>query len=315
MTKNRFLLIVAIVVIACVSMSCEKEIDIELDNYTEKLVVEGTIDLGEVPVVFLTRNIGFFEDIDTAYVNATIIAGDEAVVTVSVDDLVDTLQPAEFSWFPYHGYKGSKFVGEIGKAYDLRIRYNDCDYHSTTHILDTVALDSVKFQLSGKPADSTGFLTLFWTDKPEKGNHYSIYTKMRGQDHFLRPFYGTHIIDDKLLNAPPVVYGPLTKGAERNEYYYNIFDVDSLSELAAKIMFKIGDTVALRLSTLDDDSFLFWDSWYRSTVTDGNPFTNPASVVSNIGGSPAFGCWIGNGAFAEYVYIKDSASVEILPYP
>ncbi|MBK6818391.1 MAG: DUF4249 family protein [Bacteroidetes bacterium] len=39
--------------------SCEKEVDIKLNDGEKKIVVEGVIEIDEVPYVTLTRSIGF----------------------------------------------------------------------------------------------------------------------------------------------------------------------------------------------------------------------------------------------------------------
>ena len=276
----------------------------------DKIVVEGMIELDEYPIVFITKNAAYFDIVDTAVVNNSIIYGNKARVIVSNGDLVDTLTPATFNRWPYYGYIGTKFKGSIHGQYDLQIIYNSLEYYATTTIPDTVAIDSVWADPIGN-IDSLCLLSAKWQDPDFLGNYYTLVTKVHvEQNWFYRPFFGFHIIDDKLDNNNPMTFTPLTKGYERNTYY-NDFDTTDI-EMVQKIAYAVGDTVSIKLQTIDDESYSFWNSWYRNLVTDGNPFTNPATVKTNIYGAPANGYWIGYGTSIITVYITDTTHLEII---
>jgi hypothetical protein len=277
---------------------------------SDKLVVEGTIEIDEYPVVFLTKNAAYFDIVDTIVVENSIIHDNQATVIVSNGYQIDTLKPSIFSRWPYKGYIGTKFKGTINGSYDLKILYNDNVYYSTTTIPDSVGIDSVRFD---KIADTEkkGFLYCRWLDPVETGNYYTLLTKVHGkQNWFYRPFFGFHHTDDKIGNNTEMEFNPISRGYERNTYFHDFKEADA--GMFSHVAFKIGDTVSLKLSTIDQNSYTFWNSWYRNSITDGNPFTNPATVVSNIQGAPVNGYWIGYGSYVTTVCIVDSTTVKII---
>ncbi len=303
-------IIVSLILISIIS--CVKDITVELPRATEKLTVEGTIELNEFPVVFLTKNSSYFDAVDTAYVNDLIIGSNQATVIVSLNGLHDTLSQKPVSRWPYYAFVGSKFKGELNTFYDLKVIYNGNEYTSTTEIRDTVAIDSIGFDKLGS-LDSLGFITIRWQDPATIGDYYTIYTKHVGkQDWFYRPFFSMHLIDDKFINDSPMEYYPITKGYERNEYYNDFEDPNDTTSFLEKVCYKIGDTVAVKLSKIDNNSYQFWSSWYRNMITDGNPFTNPASVKTNIQGKNVNGHWIGSASHISTFYIVDTATVEMI---
>lgn len=292
-------------------ISCTKDITVNIPKPGEKIVIEGTIETDDYPVVFLTKNSAYFDIVDTTVVAASIIKNSEATVIVSNGIITDTLNSVLLDRWPYFGYQGSKFKGEINGTYNLKVLYNDKEFTASTFIPDTVGIDSVWFDKIAS-SDSLGLLSFRWKDPMAIGNYYTVLTKIEGQQNwFYRPFFGMHLIDDKLDNNRKMTYTPLTRGYERNAYYSGPFEGENI-DFMKLICFQVGDTVSIKLSTIDAESYNFWNSVYRNVMTNGNPFTNPASVKSNIYGDPANGYWIGSGSFVRTVYITDSLNIEIV---
>jgi len=303
-------IIISLIFISIVS--CVKDITVDLPNPTQKLTIEGTIELNEFPVVFLSKNSAYFDAIDTAYVNDLIIGSNQATVIVSSNGLHDTLSEQVVSRWPYYAFVGTKFKGALNSSYDLKVIYNGNEYISTTQIRDTVAIDSVNFDILGN-LDSLGFVTVRWQDPTTTGDYYTIYTKHVGKQYwFYRPFFSMHLIDDKLSNGSAMEFYPITKGYERNEYYNDFKDPNDTTNFLDKVCYKIGDTVAVKLSKIDNNGYQFWSSWYRNMITDGNPFTNPASVKTNILGENVNGHWIGSASYVCTFYITDSVNIEMI---
>ncbi|PLX05975.1 MAG: hypothetical protein C0596_15885 [Marinilabiliales bacterium] len=312
--KKQYIISIAIISLILFSIiSCEKDITVELPRPDEKLTIEGTIELNEYPIVFLSKNQAYFDAVDTTYVNDLLINEDVATVIVSYNGTHDTLTQQYVPRWPYYAFVGSKFQGQLNSSYELKVIYNGKEYTSTTNILDTVAIDSVGFDVLGD-LDSIGFITVRWQDPASIGDYYSLYTKhVCVQEWFYRPFFSTHVSDDKLLNGDAFEFYPVTRGYERNDYYNDFDDPnDTTSSFLYQVAYKIGDTVTVKLAKIDENSYQFWNSWYRNMMTEGNPFTNPASVKTNIIGENVNGFWIGRASYNCTFYIVDSANVEIL---
>jgi hypothetical protein len=132
---------------------------------------------------------------------------------------------------------------------------------------------------------------------------------------YYRPYALNHIISDKMSDGQAMSFAMVVKGLERNAYYDNFFTKEERDSFVNKLgdifCFREGDSVSLKLSTIDNVSYNIWESWYRNYLTDGNPFTNPASVKTNIesaDGTKAYGFWVGYGCNYRslYLYSKDS---------
>lgn len=287
--------------------SCEKDIEIgDLPRPEKKITIEGFIDLDQYPIVFLTKNSAYFDIVDTTFVKDLIISDDMATVIVDNGIIFDTLRPDVFEKWPYKGYIGTKIKGQINGRYNLKVLYNGSEYTSSTTIKDTIAIDTVwysKFFMR----DTLGYLNMKWRNPVGYGDYFTITVKAGNEQKWFYRASTVHVIDDKLLENNRVITTPyVVKGYDKNDYF--IIDDKDLDWLDF-LFFKKGDTVSLKLSTIDETSYLFWNSWYRNQGTDGNPFTNPASVKSNIVGKNVNGYWIGYGAYIKTYYINDEYKV------
>lgn len=287
---------------------CEKEITVDLPRPEEKLNVEGSIDLDEYAIVFLTKNLPYFDDIDTTYVDNLIISGTAAIVTVSCGGIVDTLVPKNnFPIWPYRGYIGTKIKGEIGKSYRLDINWDNKNYFAVTTIKDTVSIDSVQANkvVYDELSKKSIYLNAYWKNSPQPA-YFMLLLKQPSQKWYFRPLMGGGLMDNKMVASNSPIVCPLTKSYERNSFFPSKPDDNDSIKFADKLLFEINDTISLKLSTIDDDAYLFWSSWNRNQMTDGNPFMNPASVKSNIKGDKANGSWIGYGVTKKsYVILKN----------
>ncbi len=310
MKKYKAYIILSSAIIFTLALSCVKDVSVDMPQPIDKLIVEGIIELNEYPIVFLTKNAAYFEAVDSNVVQNSIVFGAMAKVIVSNGIITDTLVPYTFTKWPYNGYYGTKIKGEINGTYSLKILYNDKEYTSTTFIPDTVGIDTVWFdKFQGR--DSIGFLNIKYKDPIENGNYFGLLTKVHQyQNWFYRPYFGTHVADDKLGNNSEFSFSPISKGYERNSFF-NDFSSGN-EDIFKTVGFSIGDTVSIKLFTIDQVSYNIWSSWYSHQATNGNPFTNPATVLTNIEGAPSNGYWMGYGSYIRTVYIADSVNIEIL---
>jgi hypothetical protein len=308
-----YLTLIVIVSFLILIWGCEKDISVDLPRADEKIVVEAFIEPDSFAVVFITKNASYFDPVDTIVVANSIIKGNQALVIVDDGNNIDTLIPAIFPRWPYHGYKGTKIKGQENGIYNLKVFWNNHEYFATTSIPKIIPIDSIKFDKFSFN-DSLGFFNIFWKDPIEIGNYYSVTVRNHKRHQwFYRPFFGIHILDDKIDNNSTMFYGPISQGYERNAYYNDFMDNLENIEFIDILAYRIGDTISIKLSTMDKMSFQFWSSWYRNLITAGNPFANPASVKSNIQGDPANGYWIGYGSYISKIHIVSKDSIEVLP--
>ncbi len=313
MRTNLYKFIILAVLVSLIAISsCIKDITVDIPQADSCLVVDGYVDFDDYPIVFLSKSMAFFQELDTNTVQETQITDADATVIVSDGVVNDTMQYLPVPHWPYKCFMGTKFKGLLNHRYDLKVLYEGKTYTSSTYIPDTVPIDTV---IATFVSDSFAVMRISWKDPGNRNDYYTIHVKNQHQPMYYRPYALNHITSDKLSDGQEMSFGMVVKGLERNAYYDNFFtkeDRDSFSyKLGDIFCFREGDSVSLKLSTIDNISYNIWESWYRNYLTDGNPFANPATVRTNIDaldGDVVHGFWIGYGCNfrSVYIYSKDS---------
>ena len=282
--------------IILVFLGCEKEITVDLPHHDPIPVIEGGIEQGGYPWVYISRTAGYFDKFDSlVFIN---MIDTSATVIVSNGIIADTLiMSLDFFQFPFFKYVGTKFTGVVGGNYNLTVITGGKTYTATTTIPQPVSLDSLSF----KPEigiDTLGFVWMYLVDPPGC-NYYRIFTKVIGKDSvWLHPFPST--TDDKYFNNQKAEYS-LYRG--RNPLEDNLYDDNDLSaDGVPRWYFRSSETVAVKFCSLDKEHYDFWYSVEQQYMTDGNPFASPVSVTTNIQGG-AVGVWGGYGVFIDTINI------------
>lgn len=333
---KKLIYISAIIISFLTILSCETDITIELPEPQNKLVVEGFIESNNNPYVFLTRNSGYFDPVDSTSLYKMLILdsttipmlqligfsdseiemfefAEELVITVTElqTNIIDTLKPTVIPYFPFFGYEGNLITGTNNYSYKLDILYNGKEYYSTTSIPEPVPIDSIWFNSDPLYADTLGTIGIRFIDPPQIGNFYAMHNMVEGEHFtFLKPYFGMDLLDDRYLNGDTINWSAITKAKANNDFFEGEFDPEA--DWWIEGLFSLNSIVKIRLSSIDSEHFRFWNSLSRHLSTDGNPFVNPASVVSNLHEENVLGIWGGYGTSIERVHITDSATIEIL---
>ena len=273
----RFLHFAIIVPLLC--MSCEKDIDIELKEEDPKLVVEATIENGQPPVVVLTSSLNYFSNITADILTGSFVHG--ADVFVSNGTLTHKLK--EYSIPLGGGYTlsyysidstnlATAFIGELNRAYSLRINTGGKEYTANTTIPNiTKRIDSIWYKAGPPQLDTNKVIVMVKaTDPPGYGDYIRYYTK-RNDELFFPGF--NSVFDDLFIDGTTYEL-QVQAGIDRNT---TISDDD--------FFFDKGDTVTFKLSNIDKATFDFWRTMEFSYQSVGNPFSTPIKVSSNISGN------------------------------
>ncbi len=291
-TTNIFLPVLLLMAMVMFSLqSCEEELDVDLPDDIDKIVVEGWIDQGNVPLVILTRNTPFFgtlsfEDIDDFFVH-------DAKVTIS--DGVNTNVLKEYSFAEldlignasFYSYDTLDFlngvlpiIGEAGTYYDLTIETEGKTLTSRTKIPNSLPIDSIWWEARTiGDNDSLARVLIEMQDPDTLGNFYRYFTQ-RNQEPVWPAF--NSVFDDKVINGlsfPTIV----DRGFHRADTTVN-FDNFGL--------FNLGDTVMVRLSNIDERVYDYWNT-LETNSSGGGAFTGITVVDSNIEGEGGAGVWAG----------------------
>jgi hemin uptake protein HemP len=319
--------IFAIILVSIFILSCETDITVDLPSPEEKLIVQGKIETGEKPFIFLSRNIGYFEPVNIpefdessditelikALENSMGLIYDSTVVMTVTDgnNHIDTLIPTiDIFQFPIFGYQAKNMIGQDGQSYRLDITYNGKDFWAETTIPQAVPIDSVWFEFL-EENDTIGTLGFHILDPKNTRNFYTIESLVvNEQMSYNPPYIGSFILDDEGFDGDTIKYSPLLKSYNGNDFFDSSVEVETQEEYELdfnrKAYFDFGSTVSLKLSSIDVASYVFWTSFYVHLGTAGNPFTNPASLKSNIVGDNCDGIWAGYGTDIKTVTIDNS---------
>jgi hypothetical protein len=280
------------------TISCEKNIHIQLPSPAEELVVEGVIESYRQPVVVLTRSFSYFSELDTHLLSSLFVHG--ARVWVADEQLHDSILLQETAhdttggilFYEYRPQDGSHFVGLPGHAYDLRIEVDGKQYIARTTIPSTgIELDSLYYLLV-KPTrehPDTNRVVLFgrFYDPPQLGNYARYFTRVNSE-----PFYPGYrsVADDEVVNGTVFDF-QLDRGVDKNQ------PIDP----STYGTFQLGDTITVKFCDIDKATYDFWRTWEYAFTTNGNPFSVPVQVLGNIPG--ALGYWGGYRVMYKSIYI------------
>lgn len=300
--------------------SCTKEVKIDIPGYEEKIVVDGSIEVGQPPIVLLsnTKDIYSPTDLDSylkGFISDATVTVNNGNTTVTLDKVcTDELIPgtesiaAELFGIPadklknYHLCAYTTFnismFGEVGKTYTLNIDYKGKSYTSTTAILEPKSLDSIYW----KPDYGLTDYGYSWAKISDDINTYGAYlwevkrinTQSNGKpkdEFFSKPF--TPVFDDEFINGKTFDFffeNPMTFRDESMDEKY-------------RGLFKKGDSLVIKFSRMEKPIYTFLEKKYVQLSTQGNPFATPVNIPSNITGG-ALGLWAGYSAVFDTLYCE-----------
>lgn len=268
--------------------SCQDPLEMDIRDYENKLVVDGWIEHNNYPVVVLTKSASYFSTIDSASLRGLVATKAKVTVSDGEREEVLTLKKNNLFYPPYI-YQGTEIKGEAGKIYQLTIEADGKKYESYTSIPPATEIDSLWFTIK-EGTDSLRLLQGRFTDNGATEDYYRVFTRRHGRDNKFVPVY-LSAIGDQFFNGESFTFS-LLRGSE------------SLSDTKDDVYFRKGDTVMVKLCTIDRTHFDFWRTLERELYVTGNPFSSSGNEIkSNISGG-ALGIWGGYNPVIYQLVIK-----------
>ena len=285
-------LILLLIISVSFLMSCTQEINLSVVGGEKQIVIEGSIENGKHAKVIVTRNSPISQPINY---NNLLVAN--AKVYVSNGIITDTLK---FNYPNYDSassvpflYIGTSIIGAPHQTYYLTVVADGNKYTSVTTIPAPLRLDSVWWKKE-PPYDSLGFAWARLSDPQGYGNCYKWYAKRATKDRrFLAPYASA--FDDKFIDGKTFdfAYG---RGSDPN-------DVATAPPAVDAGYFKNTDTVYIKFCTIDYNTCRFYETYESALDNNGNPFSSPVSIISNITGG-GLGVWAGFGVTYDTIKPK-----------
>ena len=294
---KRLLWSLSLLLVLC--LGCQREIDLDLPEYQPKLVIEGIIESGSPAMVMLSKSIPYFSEINLEMLlNDVLVTGDQARVFVTsetgeTEELMWTLSPEA----PYYvAFMGSHVIGREQTHYTLTVEYDGQTYTAETYIPKTFDLDSIGFDQSAEMLnDSMASIRMLLTDDASEENYYAFFCKVNCPTlHDRLWISGLPVaFDDRTFNG-------LTFNYELTRAGYSMLMRGMMSdeeqESFSRMTFRPGDTVYVKHTQIDHDTYLYLLSAGSEAVLGSNPFTNPMPAVTNFNSDEVLGHWSGFAA-------------------
>ena len=244
----------------------------------EKLVIEGWIEDGAAPVVYVSTTLRVkegekigkdtIEDHIVKWGKVTISDGTESVILTGT---------ASDRFFPPYAYTTGRMFGEVGKTYTITVEYSGAVATATATIPPPANLDSI----TPVPVGDTGEYQLHatFTDNPATEDYYRFFTRIKDIDKtYLPASLGT--ISDEMVHGGTVQIDLLPGGS--------IYHAESRSS------FRSGETVDVKFCTMQKAMYQYWNAFEEQFALSRVPFF---SLDSNLPGNVTGD---GLGYFAAY---------------
>lgn len=258
--------------------SCTQD-EINIPVYEAKIVVDGWIEEGEVARVILTYSSPYFSEIDSFNIFDFVDARAKIIVSDGETEEVLTLRK-DNSHFPPFVYTGQEIKGKAGRTYTMKI--DQPPYFLTAHskLPESPHIDQAWFEYRAE-GDTLGTPFIKINDDPDKHNYYRVLTKRFGVDKrfipSLVPNFSDAIFSDNLIE-------------------YQVFKSSEFEIIKdEEIHFKKGDSILVKVLSMDEPLFEYWNTFYNEQFNSGNPFADSKiRLKGNIEGG-GIGIWAAYG--------------------
>ena len=295
--------------------SCTKEVNIDIPNYQNQLVVDGIIETGGNPIVLLSQSANIYETSDlAAYLSRfvydaqlNVISGNDTfplslftIAELPIDSQKKVAEMLRLDWneallLPIKVYSSTALIAQANMSYTLEIKYQGKSFKGTTHLPNPTPLDSIYW----KPVAGNMEYGYSWARLSDPANQFDGYkwevkrinVKANGEelDNIYKRGYGG-FFSDQFFDGQTIEF-----------YYENPLkrkDTTHLKEF--KRMYRLGDSVVVKFSKMDQQVFTFYDKKYAQLNSASSPFSTPINVPSNIPG--LLGVWAGFSPCYDTLY-------------
>ena len=297
-------------------LSCSKEVKIDIPGFASQLVVDGTIETNGNPLVLLSQSANIYSETNlSSYLNNFITNADVKVVhgldtfnllpmnivdlpLASQKKLAEMLEIGygETILLPIKVYSNVELIATANSSYELIIDYNSKTYKSTTFIPLPSSLDNIYW----KPEISNPMYGISWARLSDNSTQYDAYK------------WEVKRINKNADNEDLDIIFKKTNDAYFDDRYFNgqSFDFsydnplkrkDSTHLIEYKRYFRIGDSVVVKFSKMDLNTFTFFQKKSAQLSSNGNPFGSPINITSTISGG-ALGIWAGFSPYYDTLY-------------
>lgn len=267
------------------TLSCQPDLDYTIHGYTQKIIVEGTIETGKHPVVYLSLNVPLWKNLDSITVLEHVIR--YAKVTIDDGSNVEILTSKwDKTHFPPYSYNATDMLGEEGKTYYLKVDYSGHTVYATTFLPYGTGVENAECAPSSL-SDTLKILSVWLDINITQKTGFRIFTKKQRDSRYIE----TPLVFNENIQLSGLQKFNLSPASEKTD-----------SSFREGKYFAVGDTIDIKVCALDSVStFFFKDLSMYSTIA-GNIFTSEVKPLKSNISEPGFGIWYGS-AVRHYRYV------------
>ena len=261
--KNLCLWALAIILGSTLLASCnlEKEVEIQLPEYEPRYILECYLEPGQPHTLLLSRSAPYFApfpDINQDFLKEILVEGAEVIilykgVEIRLENRL-VFNPISGKLFNY--YSDLQVPYDTVNPFELLITTPDGKtITANTRMLPVVPIDSMVVQFAEN--DTLARVLTYITDNPSQENYYRRMLHKNTLDSLaLQDF----TVDDQLVNNKVIAFGTFFSFAKGEKVIATIFHIEK----------QYHD---------------FLQSLQDAEISNGNPFTQPSPIISNLGGT------------------------------
>jgi hypothetical protein len=276
-------IIIIIIIFSLFLAGCEKNITIPQPQYTSRVNIECSLEVGVVPTLYLYKTIPYFNimDVSRLFVKDAIVKISNSAGTddLAIDSTFNYLK-CSYDCF----YKG-KILIDANKKYQLSILYNGISYSASTSTnVTAVTIDSIGYTDTFKDiyGDHEGVIPYFH-DVANQTNYYR-YEMTRTVDSTMKYSGG------KLHNS--CIGGGSVTVLEEGRSVYNDLNLNGgqISLVIEPAFSHSAEAIGIvRIQSIDKVTYDFFDQLDRQKLGQLNPFVEPVFLSTGQFGNKAIG--------------------------
>lgn len=246
--KNIFLIIISLFLV----ISCEREIDLNLEDQSGNIVIEANVtDQAGPYTVRITKSVSFTQSNSYPGVeNAQVTLSDNLGQTENLQHIGNGI------------YQASSFQGQSGRTYTLKVQTDGKEYTSQSKMPEAVEFQGLE-QDSFMVAGETSYTLLpIFVDPPALGNRYLFtYSVNDNPKKYFSEF------SDNVNNGAPNQRPLILPNDDEDE----------------DVKVKVGDKITVKMQCIDDAVYTFYSALLQLSGGGGGGVTptNPPSNISN----------------------------------
>ena len=236
---------IAALMIFTLAISCQKVVDLKLNNETGRLVIEGNItNVNGTQTVKLSRNVSFYSPNSYPAVSGATVKLKDAIGHVYS---LNETQPGT--------YASVLLKGQRGNTYTLSVSVNGENYTASSTMPNQVMIDSLTYENDEFSTDDRKNIVVYYTDPRGVNNYYRFVEYVNNAE-----VRETFAYDDTFNDGQQV-------GVVLRQDDIKIYS---------------GNTVRVEMQCLDKPIFTYWFSLRQQQIAGGMSGVTPADPPSNL---------------------------------